>query len=196
MLHAPARPHAPAPPPLTRDGCTPLLLLLQVTELLAEARAQVSGAALAALDAAVAQLRKALLAMKPHEVRGAEAAPGFVRELGLKPQVGGAAGQGAALRKLLALRLLGGCTARAPHTHMHAAPRATRPHAGHDPEFPAAPGGGGGGQRGAARRPGRPQPPVPGHRRGHAARLHVPVSQRAPHHHHYLCACRPRACSE
>jgi len=59
----------------------------QVNELLSEARAQVHGAALAALDAEVAQLRKALALMKPHDVRACDMAPGFVRELGLDPQV-------------------------------------------------------------------------------------------------------------
>lgn len=57
-----------------------------MNELLSEARAQVSGAALAALDAEVAQLRKVLALMKPHDVRACDLAPGFVRELGLDPQ--------------------------------------------------------------------------------------------------------------
>ncbi len=58
-----------------------------MNELLSEARAQVSGAALAALDAEVAQLRKVLALMKPHDMRACDLAPGFVHELGLDPQV-------------------------------------------------------------------------------------------------------------
>lgn len=60
---------------------------MQVNELLAEARAQVTGTALAALDAEVAQLRKALALMRPHDVHARGTAPGFVWELGLDPEV-------------------------------------------------------------------------------------------------------------
>mmetsp|Transcript_28034 Transcript_28034/g.75721 ORF Transcript_28034/g.75721 Transcript_28034/m.75721 type:complete len:188 (-) Transcript_28034:179-742(-) len=67
-------------------GADHTVMQLEVNELLAEARAQVTGAARAALDAEVAQLRKALALMRPHDVRACDMAPGFVRELGLDPQ--------------------------------------------------------------------------------------------------------------